>query len=217
MAAEALPPQVTAIRYRARGRVVVAASDGETLTLHAETVARAELREGVPLDDARRARIATEEQRRAAHEAALRLLAHRPRSKRELAQRLHLRGIAPEAAADEVERLQRTGLLDDEAFARSWVEERQASAPRGRRLLRHELRARGVSATIAEAAVAAADDGEAALALARRRAPRLAGLDFAQFRARLGQFLERRGIGYDEIAEAVQTTWDETGEPEVRE
>ena len=208
--AAAAPPRVTAIRYRSRGRAMVAASDGETLTLHTETVARAEIREGVPLDGARRARIAAEEQRRAAHEAALRLLARRPRSKRELAERLLLRGIAPEAAADEIARLRDAGLLDDKAFAHAWVGERQANAPRGRRLLRHELLARGVDAGATEAAVAAVDDREVALTLARKRAPRLAGLDSAQFRTRLGQFLERRGIGYDEIAEAVRTVWDET-------
>ncbi len=200
-------PSVAAIRRRTRGRVAVAASDGERLILRAETVERTGLRVGAPLDDDARARIEAEEARLAAHETALRLLAHRPRGERELALRLRQRGFAAELAEAEVARLRRAGLLDDERFARAWVESR---APRGRRLLRHELRARGVAGELADAATAGVDDRATALALARRRAPRLAGLEFGQFRARLGRFLQRRGLGHEAIDEAVRAAWEET-------
>lgn len=149
----------------------------------------------------------------AAHEAALRLLAHRPRAERELAARLRRRGFPAAAVEAEVARLRRAGLLDDERFARAWVE---ARAGRGRLLLRRELVARGVPAGLAGEAVAGLDDRETALALARGRAPRLAGLDFRRFRARLGGFLARRGIGPEEIAEAVRTAWEETAADGVR-
>ena len=149
----------------------------------------------------------------AAHEAALRLLAHRPRAERELAERLRRRGFPAATVEAEVARLRRAGLLDDERFARAWVESR---AGRGRLLLRRELLARGVPAALAGEAVAAVDDRETALALARRRAPRLAGLEFRQFRARLGGFLARRGIAHEEIDEAVRAAWAETAADGVR-
>lgn len=207
MTAADAPPSVAAIRRQARGRVAVAASDGEQLILRAETVELAGLRVGAPLDDDARARIKAEEGRLAAHETALRLLAHRPRGERELAMRLRQRGFAAELAEAEVARLRRAGLLDDERFARAWVESR---APRGRRLLRHELLARGVAVDMADAATADVDDRETALELARRRAPRLAGLEFGQFRARLGRFLQRRGLSHEAIDEAVRAAWEET-------
>lgn len=149
----------------------------------------------------------------AAHEAALRLLAHRPRAERELAARLRRRGFPAATVEAEVARLRRAGLLDDERFARAWVESR---AGRGRLLLRRELLARGVPAGLAGEAVAAVDDRETALALARRHAPRLAGLEFGRFRARLGGFLARRGIGHEEIDEAVRAAWEETAADGVR-
>ena len=124
------PPRVTAIKRRPRGRVTVTTSDGETLTVHAEAAEQSGLREGDHLDGTARERIEREEQRCMAHEASLRLLSHRPRSERELGQRLRLRGIAPDVVEEEVERLRDAGLLDDEAFAQSWVGERQSSAPR---------------------------------------------------------------------------------------
>lgn len=202
-------PRVTAIKRRSRGRVALILDDGETLTVHAEAFDRAELREGDPLDGTRRERLEGEEHRVVAHEAALRLLSYRPRSERELGQRLRLRGIPPEIAEEEVGRLRKAGLLDDEAFAHAWVEDRQLSAPRGQRLLRYELLGRGVQAEIADEAVASIDDRTAALAVARGRAPRLAGLEFPQFSRRLAGFLERRGFAYGDVETAVRTVWNE--------
>ncbi len=203
-------PRVTAIKRRTRGRVLVTTSDGETLAVHGEALQRAGVREGDALDGGSRERIEREEQRCTAHEAALRLLSHRPRSERELGQRLRLRGLAADVVEDEIGRLRRAGLLDDDAFARLWVEDRQLRAPRGRRLLRYELRGRGVRSELADAAVASVDDRTAALALARGRARRLAGLEFKQFSQRLGRFLERRGFGYNDVGEAVRTVWNES-------
>ena len=201
---------MTAIKRRTRGRVLVTTSDGETLTVHAEALEQAGVREGDPLDADRREQVEQEEQRWTAHEAALRLLSHRPRSERELGQRLRLRGLDADVVEDEIERLRKAGLLDDEAFARLWVEDRQLSAPRGRRLLRYELLGRGVRSELAHAAVDSIDDRTAALALARGRARRLAGLEFKQFSQRLARFLQRRGFGYDEVGEAVRTAWNES-------
>jgi len=58
------------------------------------------------------------------HERALGLLAVRQRSSRELERRLVQAGFEPEAVADELDRLEQVGLLDDEAFARAVVESR---------------------------------------------------------------------------------------------
>lgn len=207
---------MTAIRRRARGRVAVATSDGETLTLRAEAVERAGLRKGDALDGGIRAGLEREEQRWTAHDAALRLLSYRPRSERELEQRLRLRGIAGDAVDEEIERLRGAGLLNDEAFAQSWVEDRQANAPRGQRLLRYELLGRGVRAELAEAAVESVDDRTSALFLARGRARRLGDLPFEQFSRRLAGFLERRGFGYDVVAEAVRITWNENAPEDER-
>ena len=196
--------------------MAVATSDGETLTLRAEAVERAGLRKGDALDGGIRAGLEREEQRWTAHDAALRLLSYRPRSERELGQRLRLRGIAGDVVDEEIERLRGAGLLDDEAFAQSWVEDRQANAPRGQRLLRYELLGRGVRAELAEAAVESVDDRTSALFLARGRARRLGDLPFEQFSRRLAGFLERRGFGYDVVAEAVRTTWNENAPEDER-
>ncbi len=145
------------------------------------------------------------------HEAALGLLSHRARSVAEMRRRLAMRGADEGTVEEEVERLQRAGLLDDGAFARAWVEERERLSPRGARMLRFELRRHGIAAEEVEAAVATLDDRATALGLARRKARGVAGTDFRTFAAKVGGFLQRRGFDHETVVEATRAAWSEGG------
>jgi regulatory protein len=87
-------------------------------------------------------------------DAAARLLEARPRSAAEVRRRLAGAGYRAELVAAAVARLTELGYLDDEAFARSWVESRDRAHPRGERALRHELRLKGVEPSIIDAVLA---------------------------------------------------------------
>lgn len=138
---------------------------------------------------------------------AVSLLSVRPRSRRELSDRLTRKGAPAEVVARVVEEMARRGYIDDDAFARYWVENCQANRPRGQRALVAELRAKGVAADAIEAAVAptVGDEEGSALVLARRRARTLREPDPRRFRQRLGAFLQRKGYGYDTVRTVVQT------------
>jgi regulatory protein len=146
--------------------------------------------------------------------AAVNLLSVRPRSRRELSDRLTRKGLPAEVVARVVEEMARRGYVDDDAFARYWVENRQANRPRGQRALVAELRAKGVDAEAIEAAVAptAGDEEAGALLLARRRARTLREPDPRRFRQRLGAFLQRKGYGYDTVRTVVQAVMAEQGD-----
>lgn len=144
-------------------------------------------------------------------ESALRLLSYRPRSEREIRARLQRAGTPAEAANETVERLRGAGLIDDESFARDWVDGRQSRSPRGRRLLASELRSRGIDPRILENAVAGIDDFEAAYRAAERRASSLRSLPYQQFRQRLSGFLLRRGFDYETVRKTVTRLWEEQG------
>lgn len=151
----------------------------------------------------------------AAEEAAvqrgLRLLQVRPRSEHELRQRLVRAGVPEAAQARALERLRQAGLLDDPAFARAWVEDRQTFKPRARRALLAELRAKGLAAEDIEAALAGVDDDQAAERAARKIAARLRGAGPQDFERRLGAWLARRGFGYETIKPLVRRLWREAG------
>ena len=217
-------PHISDVRNAPRGRQrLVVLDDGREFLFSEEACERVGVSIGGPADPALFEALEAAEQRVIAHEAALRLLAHRPRSENEMRTRLAMRGVAPGAVDDEIARLQRAGLLDDEKFARAWVEDRKRTAPRGRRMLRYELLGRGIEPEAVDEATNDIDDRTTAAAIARDRARKLPALDYASFFAKIGEYLRRRGFDYDVAAEAARQAWAEssasspelTGEPSV--
>jgi regulatory protein len=208
---DADPPQptITAIQNGSRGQRIVVLSDGRAFPLSNEANERVRPAEGDVATPEMLEALDAAELRVRAHDAALRLLGHRARSEQELRTRLAMRGMPLPVVNDEIERLRAVGLLDDEKFAKSWVEDRKRTAPRGRRLLRYELAGRGVAAESIEHATEGLDDRETALALARGKARGAALADYATFVARIGAFLQRRGFEYEVAAEAVRVAWAE--------
>jgi regulatory protein len=77
-------------------------------------------------------------------EAAARFLEARSRSVAEVRRRLVGAGYRPELVEGAIARMTELGMLDDEVFARSWVESRDRARPRGERAIREELRLKGV-------------------------------------------------------------------------
>ena len=203
-------PTIVEIRSIAKGRQrLVSLSDGREVVFTDEACERAGVAEGMEVAEGLLESLDAAEVRVSAHDAALRLLSHRPRSEREMRTRLAMRGVAPEVVEEEIERLRRAGLLDDEKFARAWVEDRKRVAPRGRRMLRYELLGRGIDVEAVDLATDGIDDRATALALARSRARGSALADYETFLAKVGGFLRRRGFDYSVSAEAARTVWAE--------
>ncbi|MEV8096068.1 RecX family transcriptional regulator [Kitasatospora sp. NPDC085879] len=131
-----------------------------------------------------------------ARDICLRLLTGSPRSRKQLADALRKREI-PEDVADEVlSRFEEVGLIDDAAFAAAWVDARHGRRGLARRALAQELRTRGISADLAEEALARVDsddEAEAARALVDRRLRTTRGLEPQARTRRLVAMLARRG------------------------
>ena len=207
---------ITALeRQKRRQRVNVYGEDGRfLLAVNLALAQDAGLHSGMELSEAQVEALRREDARHQAYEAALRLLAYRPRSERELRQRLARRGIERPLIEGALARLRGQGYLDDQAFARFWTETREATSPRSRRLIRSELLYKGVSPDAAAAAVAGVEDDDAAYRAAARRLRSLPLDDFESFRRRLGGFLVRRGFSYDVARRTIDRCWREArGDP----
>ena len=145
-----------------------------------------------------------------AYQRALNLLSYRPRAAAEIERRLVEAGYEPATIDLVLDRLRRSGLVMDEQFARTWIENRSEFRPRGRRLLAAELRQKGVSdEVITQALEDMTDESSLAYQAAKRYARRLAGLEWLRFRERLGAFLARRGFSYETSLPAVRRVWEE--------
>jgi regulatory protein len=145
-------------------------------------------------------------------EAAAAQLAVRQRSVAEMTKRLVRLGY-PEALVDHVvTRLIEMNYLDDEEFARSWVESRDRARPRGELGLRRELTLKGVPREIVDQVMAkrsqsaAGEDPDraAAVALLDRKKTALAREpDVNRRRQKAYALLARNGFGPETCREAV--------------
>lgn len=129
------------------------------------------------------------------HARALGLLAVRARSRRELERRLLLAGFEATEVDEVLERLERVGLIDDDAFAAQVVEHAFGVKRSGRRAVASTLAAAGVPRDVIENALlrAGEEEGERADSLAASRAARLGSLEPARAFSRLTSLLVRRG------------------------
>ena len=112
---------------------------------------------------ARRESIAERRERRATVEdpalvlhAAARFLEARSRSIAEVRRRLTGAGYGASLVDGAIARLVELGILDDEAFARAWVESRDRARPRGERAIRSELRLKGVGREVIDSVLGSA-------------------------------------------------------------
>jgi len=181
------------------------------LGLSAELVLGERLRVGDEVDDARLAELEAKDQTWKARDAALSLLSYRARTSVELKRRLKRKGFDDEVAASTVECLDRLGVVDDAAFAESFVRDRVRLRPHGVSRLGQELRAKGVDEDTARAAIEEVMEREGAteLDLARAAAARWkhrAGEDPSRARSRLHGFLARRGFGGEAVRAVLRET-----------
>ncbi len=140
-------------------------------------------------------------------EAAARFLEVRARSVAEVRRRLTSAGYQPDLVEGAVERLLDLGLLDDEAFARAWVESRDRARPRGERAIRQELGLKGVDritvdlvlAERREAVAASPDEDGVAMSADRTAAERLLSRN-ARSLARVADPRQRRQRAYALLA-----------------
>jgi regulatory protein len=142
-------------------------------------------------------------------DVALKLLNYRPRSEHEISLRLNQRGFSENEVDAVLSTLKRQGLIDDSNFARFWRDNRQSFNPRSRKLTEMELRQKGVSVEIIKQEVSSIDDAENAYHAALKHARNLTMADYPAFRRRLGEYLRRRGFGYDVINTAIIRLWKE--------
>jgi regulatory protein len=165
----------------------------------------ANLRVGMPLTDDEIAALRLADEVERAREKALNYLSYRPRSEAELQSHL-LKSDFAETTVDEVlHRLREVGLVDDEAFARYWVDNRARFRPRGKQMLVHELRQKGIASHVIETVLAEYDEIGAVQHVAEEQVRRLAHLPPEVSRRRLWDRLMRRGFSPDIIREVLAT------------
>lgn len=129
---------------------------------------------------------------------ALRQLTAGPRTRAQLASAMARRGVPEHVAEAVLDRFEEVRLVDDDEFARQWVQTRHIGRGLARRALAYELRQRGVEDGVVREAVdqvSSDDELAAARELVRRKLPSMRGDDPARRTRRLAGALARKGYG----------------------
>jgi regulatory protein len=170
-----------------------------------EIAVRERLDVGDELSGERVATILAQDQVGKATDRAVNLLARRPRSVREIRDRLRQKGFESGTIDAAVEKLEGWSYVDDAQFARYWVENRETHKPRGRRLLEQELRTKGVDRETIREAIdeAELDEHASALDVGRAKLRTYSGLDPIVARRKLSSYLARRGYDFGTVRTTV--------------
>lgn len=153
-----------------------------------------------------------EDAQEVAYLIAIKYLDYRERSETEIRAHLNKRDINERVIEDVIDRLLRSGLVDDRRFAANWVENRLEFRPRGRRALSYELRQKGISEEIIRETLDSINDEELAYQAAMKKAKNFQSLEWDEFRKKMLGFLSRRGFSYNITSTILTRVWDELNE-----
>ena len=201
--------QIKTIRQTSPGRVTVCLDDGTEIRSSLNVVADLRLYAGRELDSGELAALRTASGRSLARDRALEMVSRRLMSRKELYDKLILKGESEENADYCVEWLAERGFLDDGSYAAA-VARHYAAKGYGAGRVRSELSRRGVPRELWDDAVEEMPDGGDKLhsfLASKLKDPS----DREQLR-RVSAALYRRGYSWDEIRSALRDFNADAGE-----
>ena len=168
----------------------------------------ATLKKGQYLSDADIEQLKDQYERYKAYHHAVRFLSFRARSQMEVESHLRDKDYTADVINQTVERLKQEHYLDDEAFVRFWLEDRERFRPRGERGLRYELRQKGIADELIDTMLTDLDEDQLAWDAVEPKLRQWHQLDEADLKKKIFGFLSRRGFGYEVAQTVCRRAWE---------
>ncbi len=124
------------------------------------------------------------------------LLSYRDRTKDEIRHKLRKKGYNEELIEKVIAVLTNLDYLDDKEFARKWVKERIKNKPRGRYMLRYELKKKGIDEKIIKGVLNKLINDEIELEITQRLAKKWLrkNKNKDNYQLKLKRYLHNKGI-----------------------
>lgn len=149
----------------------------------------------------------TSEDIRFKFDKVLKFLSFRARSEFEINEYMLRKGWGEEERKKILDKLKNLQLLDDEAFARQWVESRTHDRPEGSALIKIELRRKGVDKEIIEKVLSgnrgSASEKILAEKYGRAKLQRIKNAPFLEVKRKLYSALIMRGFNRETVREVI--------------
>jgi regulatory protein len=139
---------------------------------------------------------------------AIRFLSLRPRSIKEIRDRLTKKQASPQVIDKVIASLLTNRFVDDAEFARWWIRQRTEFRPKPKRIIMMELSQKGVAREVAEEAFADEEspfvgDVVQARSVGEKQVRRYRALPREEAKQKLAAFLARRGFSWDTITRCI--------------
>src|SRR3989344_9126843 len=136
----------------------------------------------------------------------LRFLSYRPRSEKELRDKLKKKKTSGEIINKIILRLKENNFINDEEFVKWWIEQRTTFKPRSLRLIKMELKQKGIDAELIDSVIQNSEfriqnDLELAKKLIEKKKEKWRNLTREKKFQKLSRFLASKGFNYDIIKE----------------
>ena len=136
---------------------------------------------------------------------ALKFLSYRPRSEKEIRDKLRRKKASEEIINKIISRLKENNFLNDEEFAKWWIEQRTNFKPRSVRLIKIELKQKGIDKELIDETIdhlpSTIDDLSSAKKLIEKRISRYKNLTPDKKFQKIARYLSSKGFDYDIIKE----------------
>ncbi len=202
--------QITDMKLnRAKKRVSIFIDGTFSFSLNKELVIKAGLKKGQDINQNQIKELMDGDLYQLCLNAAIKFLSYRPRSEAEVRQGLKKRGFTTDIINKSIKQLKEQKLIDDAEFAQYWRDNRLSFNPRSKRMIKLELRRKGVDVATIDEISNGIDDEESAYKVGLKRARILASLSYDEFYKYLYNYLGRRGFSYDVINCVRARLWNE--------
>lgn len=201
--------KITALKLQKRNKNRVSVYLDGSYSFGLSKIVAAWLTIGQELTDEKIAELREKDRVEIALQRALNFLSYRPRSEEEVRRNLNKHGYPEDLINTIIKRLRQGRLLDDANFAELWIENRSEFRPRGRSLLRMELRQKGIPDQVIEEKLGNLDEEELAYRAAQKGARKYRRLEWQEFRRKMNGYLARRGFNYGIISIILPKVWEE--------
>lgn len=138
-------------------------------------------------------------------------LKFRQRSVKEMREYLSKKNTPPEIIERVIEQLTSERFLNDEEFARQWVQSRARFRPKGKRIVIMELQQKGIDREIIEKVLTeempddVPNEEEQLKKLIQQRLKNYEGMKKQEIYQKLGAYLGRRGFSWEQIKKAIDS------------
>jgi regulatory protein len=193
------------------GKVQITADSGREFLIPLSIFKQQPLSEGEVVDLDIYAQNLAARLHRHALDRAIKYLAARPRSRKEVETRLRQYGYPEDTVETVLFKLEKVGVLNDPSFAEQWAHARSERG-RGKMTVARELYQKGISKETAEAVLEELNEEQQlakARELAEKWAPRYHGEEKKAAIKKLSQALIRRGYSWEIVKAAVDFDGEE--------